>query len=315
MPGRVVLQGLRPEDRPRQSEVLQRVDQGVERNRLDEIRVGTDLEGDVDIVGIGRSGQDDGRDRLLVVLAPNPSQDVEAAAIRQAQIEQDEDRPRESVWIVKRWRSPEVGGRAGGGGGRLYRIGEPRASKHVSQDVGLRRIILDDQDGRKRVIVDRYPPRAGTCDRSTRRRCERTPTGSTSARGTMVQSAAPRTEIVTEHFDARLRPDGVLQISWRPGFTIDAELARAAVAAGEEIAGGTPRRLLVDMRISGQMDRDARALFSAPSEWADAVALWVQSPMSKVIANFFLGLQKPSSPTRLFTEESEALAWLMEQRV
>jgi hypothetical protein len=131
----------------------------------------------------------------------------------------------------------------------------------------------------------------------------------------MTQSVVPRTEIVTEHFTAELRPDGVLQISWRPGFTIDAELARAAVAAGDEVAAGTPRRLLVDMRVSGQMDREARAIFSAPSDWAHAVALWVQSPMSKVIANFFLGVSKTPVPTRLFTDEAEALAWLKAQSV
>jgi hypothetical protein len=40
------------------------------------------------------------------------------------------------------------------------------------------------------------------------------------------------------------------------------------------------------------------------------VALLVGSPMSRAIGNFFIGLNKPLIPTRLFVSEPEALAWL-----
>jgi hypothetical protein len=40
------------------------------------------------------------------------------------------------------------------------------------------------------------------------------------------------------------------------------------------------------------------------------VALLVGSPVTRVIGNFFIGLNKPRWPVRLFRSESDALAWL-----
>jgi hypothetical protein len=44
-----------------------------------------------------------------------------------------------------------------------------------------------------------------------------------------------------------------------------------------------------------------------------AVALLIGSPVSRVLANFYLGIRPPQIPTVLFTEESEAIAWLLER--
>jgi hypothetical protein len=41
-----------------------------------------------------------------------------------------------------------------------------------------------------------------------------------------------------------------------------------------------------------------------------AAALLIGSPLTRAIGNFFMGLNKPLIPTRLFTSETEALAWL-----
>jgi hypothetical protein len=60
------------------------------------------------------------------------------------------------------------------------------------------------------------------------------------------------------------------------------------------------------------MDREAR-LFFAGEETAkveSAAALIIDSLLSRAIGNFFMGLNKPIIPTRLFTSEAEALAWL-----
>ena len=41
-----------------------------------------------------------------------------------------------------------------------------------------------------------------------------------------------------------------------------------------------------------------------------ATALLIDSPVSRVIANFFMGLNRPLSPTQMFTDETEAMRWL-----
>lgn len=41
-----------------------------------------------------------------------------------------------------------------------------------------------------------------------------------------------------------------------------------------------------------------------------AVSMLVGSPLTKLIASFFLGLNKPKFPIRSFTNIDEAISWL-----
>ena len=69
-------------------------------------------------------------------------------------------------------------------------------------------------------------------------------------------------------------------------------------------------RLGLDIPI--EIDGDARAYYSSDeaARQTCGVALIVGSAVSRVIGNFFIGLNKPPYPTRLFTDEAEAIAWL-----
>lgn len=130
----------------------------------------------------------------------------------------------------------------------------------------------------------------------------------------MSSSAAGLEALTTNDFTAWLRPDGLTQIAWRPAVVIDGPMARAALSALREASGRQPRGLLVDMRSAGPMDKEARSAFAQAEEWVPAVALWVQSPLSVVIANFFLHVSRTSRPTRLFTNEADAVDWLTSTR-
>ena len=57
---------------------------------------------------------------------------------------------------------------------------------------------------------------------------------------------------------------------------------------------------------------EARALLAGPTATAVslAVALVVESPLSTVLGNFYLGFNRPETPTRLFTSVAEAEDWL-----
>ena len=71
-------------------------------------------------------------------------------------------------------------------------------------------------------------------------------------------------------------------------------------------------RVLVDMRQATRVNREARNYYAneRTASIQRAVALLVSSPLSATIANFFMGLNKPLTPTRMFTEPHEAIAWL-----
>jgi len=60
------------------------------------------------------------------------------------------------------------------------------------------------------------------------------------------------------------------------------------------------------------MDKESRRFHAGemPEQYAKAVALIEKSPVSKVIGNFFLGINKPPFPTKLFTKKHEAIHWL-----
>ncbi len=111
-----------------------------------------------------------------------------------------------------------------------------------------------------------------------------------------------------------LGTDGVLRITYESGAVVDLDEARRHAEVSLELSGGYPRPALVDIRQMRSITRDARTYF-AGEENARAIsrcALLVGSPISVLIGNFFMGLNKPKMPTRLFTSEDDALAWLQE---
>jgi len=115
--------------------------------------------------------------------------------------------------------------------------------------------------------------------------------------------------ITTRTAKVWLREDGIIQtVISLPNARESLEDAKANIAAATTLSPGKRRPKLVDMRAVQGIDREARAYYSGG--FATAVALLVGSPVTRVMANFFIGLNKPPVPTRLFTSEDEAVAWL-----
>ena len=83
--------------------------------------------------------------------------------------------------------------------------------------------------------------------------------------------------------------------------------ARIRDALGKEMT-----RVLIDMRQTTRITREARNYYAGErtASIQRATALLVASPLSATIANFFMGLNEPLSPTRMFTNEDEAIDWL-----
>jgi hypothetical protein len=79
-----------------------------------------------------------------------------------------------------------------------------------------------------------------------------------------------------------------------------------------KISKGKKLPLLVDSRNIKSMEREARVYYAGEEgrKSVSACALLIGSPVSRVIGNFFMGLNKPLVPTRLFTSETEAIEWL-----
>ena len=81
-----------------------------------------------------------------------------------------------------------------------------------------------------------------------------------------------------------------------------------------ETGGRKRSRVLVDMRGVRSQTREARHHFAASTAAQRAtlcVALLIGSPVSRVLANFYLRLGPQIIPTQLFTSERAAIDWLM----
>lgn len=75
-----------------------------------------------------------------------------------------------------------------------------------------------------------------------------------------------------------------------------------------------PVYLLVDIRQIKGASAAGRKVFAAKEEpLAEVCALWVKSPLSKLLGNFLLGINKPIFPAAVFKEKEKALAWIEQQ--
>ena len=101
-----------------------------------------------------------------------------------------------------------------------------------------------------------------------------------------------------------VKPDAVLELA-------DAEASVEASVTVLQEAGGSKRPILVDMRHLKSMSRQSRVYYAGPDppKHYTAVALIIASPLTRAIGNFFMGLNKPRIPIRLFTSEVDAAAW------
>jgi hypothetical protein len=118
-----------------------------------------------------------------------------------------------------------------------------------------------------------------------------------------------RTRICSFTLDDR----GFVRARLDAGAVMQLDDAVEAVDMTWRVAGEQRRPVLVDTsRVAGE-SRDARAYFvsdEAVTKYS-AVAILVSSPVSRVIATFFLRLSQHKVPTQMFSDEGEAERWLI----
>ena len=117
-----------------------------------------------------------------------------------------------------------------------------------------------------------------------------------------------RTRVGVSHVDA----DGILHVIFLPGVEQTLADAQEFFQAGAVLRAGRCWPTLVDLRKTRTQDREVRKYYGSPevAQTASIMAILVNSSLSKLTANLFITLSKPNAPTRMFTDEDEALAWL-----
>jgi len=105
----------------------------------------------------------------------------------------------------------------------------------------------------------------------------------------------------------------IARADWVGKVAVGLELAHACEAEVQALGHGR-MAYLVDIRDMGSIDREARAFFMSMGPLYEAVALVAGSPATRMMANFFLRLNRGELPVRMFTDEVQAINWLHERR-
>lgn len=122
----------------------------------------------------------------------------------------------------------------------------------------------------------------------------------------------PKNAIEVTCFYTWMGDDGIVRTKIKPGSVVEVEHARENTTAVSSLYHGIKFPLMIDSRGIKSMTKDARNQFSTKGRetYATAFAIIIDSPLSRVIGNFFIGINKPAVPTRLFDNERDAEIWL-----
>ena len=110
------------------------------------------------------------------------------------------------------------------------------------------------------------------------------------------------------------KKDGIVIAEFKPNLTIDLETAKLAVRSRKQVADGEDYPLLVDIRNVKRIEEDARKYLASPeaTEYIKAGAIIKDGFVLNLIANWFLKIDKPNVPSRLYngSQIKMALRWL-----
>ncbi|MES2681657.1 MAG: hypothetical protein V4635_17310 [Bacteroidota bacterium] len=122
----------------------------------------------------------------------------------------------------------------------------------------------------------------------------------------------PDTATESAAFWTWMGDDGICRTRAKTDAEISVDDAIANSAAVTSFFTGKKYPLMVDARNVRSIDKNARKHFSINGRETKitSFAIMVKSPLSRVIGNFFMGLNKPTVPARLFDDEALAIKWL-----
>ena len=107
--------------------------------------------------------------------------------------------------------------------------------------------------------------------------------------------------------------DGIMCCVYKTD-VLSLDVAKECVNLRCKAAAGKDYLTFIDLTKLKSVDKEAREYMSSEGTFSvKASALLIDSAISKFIANFFLQVNKPKIPTRLFTSKSAAFKWLRQQ--
>ena len=116
-------------------------------------------------------------------------------------------------------------------------------------------------------------------------------------------------------FAVELLTNSIIQIKIFPGTDIDAEDASEMRKVVLQLADGGKYAIFLDATEMFNISDDARKLIASIENGSQRIAIgvYIKSLANKLIGNFFIKVNKPNSPTKLFSTRESALEWLNQE--
>lgn len=109
--------------------------------------------------------------------------------------------------------------------------------------------------------------------------------------------------------------NGIFRCYFKATEVMDIRTAADTVQDRIKFCEGVAYPCLFDITEVKQTTKEARDFMANEgNDLVMASAMIVTSPMLKMMANFYIKVNKPKNPTRLFTDQESALEWLAQYK-
>ena len=116
--------------------------------------------------------------------------------------------------------------------------------------------------------------------------------------------------LTTRCFYSWMGEDGIARTKTKEGTIVNLDDAQENSRVINSFEG-TTYPLIVDSRSMKSMTKKAREHFTMKGRVSkvSSIAILADSALSRMIANFFLGVSKPIVPVKIFSKEEDAIDW------
>jgi hypothetical protein len=115
-----------------------------------------------------------------------------------------------------------------------------------------------------------------------------------------------------QHTIVRYRKDGIVHVIYKSGCTISVEDCYAMAKFISQIDGNRKYLMLTEPQRGSNIDEEARTLLASEkgNRFTYKNAILCSSIIHEMIGNFFIRMDNPVVPTKLFNSRDRALDWL-----
>lgn len=118
-------------------------------------------------------------------------------------------------------------------------------------------------------------------------------------------------QVITRTSEIILEKDGILRTKIFEGVEIGLRDVQEYYAFTQKLTGGKKALVLIDGRAAFSITEEARAYAAEQANRTRvATALIVNSAAARMLYNLYIQINKPQTPTRMFTDERTAIEWL-----